>query len=102
MATVSDRNVIEIATFNILPGMHERFETALKEVGSIIDKHDGYVGHIAQKCFEVETRYTLVVEWRSVGDHTEKFANSPDARRCRALTREYLAGPSVVEHYTAI
>lgn len=102
MATISDENVIEFATFNIRPGMQQMFESALREVGEILGGQPGYIAHIAQRCHELNTRYTLLVEWRSVEDHMGRFLASPDARHCRQLTREYLVGSASAEHYRKI
>jgi heme-degrading monooxygenase HmoA len=101
MVTVSNQNVMEIATFNIRPGTNELFESAIKQVCDIIGGAEGYVGHILQKCHEVETRYTILIEWRTIEDHVDKFRNSPDAPRCRALYQDYLSQPPVAEHYFA-
>lgn len=99
MAVITNGNVIEIATFDIRPGMGEQFEAAIKRVCEIVSHAEGCIGYILHKCVEVETRYTILIEWRSIEDHVEDFRNSPDASRCRALYQDYLSKPPAAEHY---
>lgn len=99
MATISDGSVLEVTTFNILAGTQDKFEPALKEVCDIVSKQEGYIGHIVQKCVEADTRYTLLINWQRIEDHTETFGKSATAERCGALLSEYFDGMPTSEHY---
>ena len=102
MATVSDGNVMEVTTFTIKAGTQAKFEPALREVCEIVSRQAGYFSHIVQKSVESDTRYVLLIEWRSVADHTETFGKSEDAKACGALVVPYFDGNPTVEHFTRL
>lgn len=95
-------HVLEIAAFDILPGMENAFETAIGRAAKLISSAQGYMGHQIRRSVENERRYLLLVQWRRLEDHTVSFRQSPAAAECRALTREYLSSPPSAEHAVII
>jgi quinol monooxygenase YgiN len=44
----------------------------------------------------------LLVQWRTVEDHTVGFRQSPHFLRWRALIGPFFAAPAAVEHYELV
>lgn len=94
--------ILEVAILDVRPGEAERFEAAFREAQAIIASMPGYLSHQLQRCVENDRRYLLLVEWRTLEDHTRGFRGSPEYQRWKALLHHFYDPFPVVEHYTRI
>ena len=70
--------ILEVATLHIKPGQEADFELAFAKTQKIIRSMKGYISHQLQRCLENKSRYILLVNWKSLEDHTEGFNNSKE------------------------
>lgn len=94
--------VLEVAILNVKPGHEESFESAFDQAQAIISSMPGYLSHQLQKCIENKSRYLLLVDWRSLEDHTKGFRGSAEYQRWKELLHHYYEPFPTVEHYTII
>jgi heme-degrading monooxygenase HmoA len=94
--------VLEIAFFSIRPEDKARFESAFTEARKLLSASEGFIAHQLQRCIEVDGRYALLVQWRSVDDHMQGFRESPRFPQWRALLGPYFAAAPVVEHFAEV
>jgi heme-degrading monooxygenase HmoA len=59
----------------------------------------GYLSHQLQRSIETPNRYALLVQWRSLEDHTVGFRGSAAFAAWRAHLGPFLDGAPVVEHF---
>lgn len=91
--------ILEIARLDVIPGREAEFERAFAQASEIISAMPGYRGHQLQHCLEVANRYTLLVRWERLEDHTVGFRGSADYQRWRALLHHFYDPFPTVEHY---
>jgi len=91
--------ILEMAILDVKPGQNQRFERAFAEAQSIISGMPGYLSHQLQKCLEKDNRYLLLVQWRSLEDHTVGFRESKQYQRWRELLHSFYSPMPTVEHY---
>ena len=94
--------ILEVATLDVKPGQAEAFETAFAKAQMIISSMPGYVSHQLQKCIEKPNRYILLVNWRSLVDHTVGFRESEQYQEWRELLHHFYDPFPEVEHYTFV
>ncbi len=94
--------VLELAVLNVIPNREAEFERAFAEAKGIIAAMPGFVSLELQRCVEQANRYALLVQWRSVGDHTVGFRESPEYQRWKALLHHFYEPFPHVEHYTRV
>jgi heme-degrading monooxygenase HmoA len=94
--------ILEAATLNIAPERKREFEAAFVEARKIIAAMPGFISVQLQRGIETDGRYLLLVQWRSVEDHTVGFRQSPQFLRWRELIGPHFASPPTVEHYDLI
>jgi heme-degrading monooxygenase HmoA len=94
--------IIEIALLNIRPGESTSFEAAFSRAQKIISSMSGYIQHELQKCVEAEDKYLLVVRWKKLEDHTERFRQSEEYKEWKKLLHHFYDPFPVVEHYKKI
>jgi len=91
--------ILEIARLDVIPGREAEFEKAFTQASEIIASMSGYRGHQLQHCLETPSRYTLLVWWEKLEDHTVGFRGSVQYQRWRALLHHFYDPFPTVEHY---
>ena len=94
--------ILEVAILNVKPGQREAFEADFEQAQAIIAAMDGYLSHQLQRCIEVRSRYILLVQWRSLEDHTQGFRRSEAYQEWKALLHHYYDPFPTVEHYEPV
>ena len=94
--------ILEVAVLNVRPGMATAFEVAFAEASSIISAMPGYISHHVQRCIEVPNRYILLVNWRTLEDHTVGFRGSPEYQNWKRLLHHFYDPFPTVEHYESV
>jgi heme-degrading monooxygenase HmoA len=94
--------ILEVAILDVRNGHEERFEAAFKQASGIISAMDGYVSHHLQRCLEKNNRYILLVNWRTLEDHTIGFRESDQYQDWKKLLHHFYDPFPIVEHYEAV
>ncbi|SDQ00486.1 Heme-degrading monooxygenase HmoA [Mucilaginibacter sp. OK268] len=94
--------ILEVAILNVIPGEENAFEKAFSQAQNIISKMAGYISHQLKGCIEHSSRYILLVEWKTLADHTEGFRQSKEYQEWRRLLHHFYDPFPVVEHYKDI
>lgn len=94
--------ILEVAVLNVRPGMTTAFEAAFAEASCIISTMPGYISHSVQRCIEVPNRYILLVNWRTLEDHTVGFRGSPEYQNWKRLLHHFYDPFPTVEHYESV
>jgi heme-degrading monooxygenase HmoA len=92
--------ILEVAILNVRAGMTDAFEAAFREASPIIASMPGYHFHELRRCFEVSSRYVLLVHWQRLEDHTVGFRQSAEYQRWRTLLHHFYDPFPTVEHYS--
>ena len=91
--------ILEMAVLNIMQGQTSAFESAFATASEIIASMPGYVSHQLQHCIEDENRYLLLVQWKTLEDHTVGFRDSIQYLEWKRLLHHFYDPFPVVEHY---
>lgn len=91
--------ILEVAILDVKPNQAQKFEEAFNEAQKIISSITGYVSHQLQKCIEKNNRYILLVNWKTLEDHTVGFRGSKEYEEWRALLHHFYEPFPEVEHY---
>ena len=94
--------ILEVAILNVIPGEENAFEKAFFQAQNIISKMAGYISHQLKACIENSSRYILLVEWKTLIDHTEGFRQSKEYQEWKRLLHHFYDPFPVVEHYKDI
>ena len=81
---------------------NDLFEVAFGEAQKMISEMEGYLGHELQKCMEKENKYVLIVRWKTIEDHMERFRKSEAYKEWKKLLHHFYDPFPVVEHYKKI
>lgn len=91
--------ILEVAVLNVRAGASAEFETAFQTASAIISSMPGYIAHELRRCVEDSNRYILLVQWRTLEDHTIGFRQSPEYQRWRSLLHHFYDPFPTVDHY---
>ncbi len=91
--------ILEVALLDVRKGQESEFETAFAQAQAIISTMDGYIYHQLQRCVENERRYLLLVQWRTLEDHTEGFRGSSQYQEWKRLLHHFYDPFPSVEHF---
>ena len=94
--------ILEIALITVKPATEAQFEGVFPTAIRLLAESPGYLSHQLQRSIETPTRYALMVQWRTLEDHTVGFRGSPAFAAWRAQVAPCLAAPPVVEHFNRI
>jgi len=94
--------ILEMAVLNIMQGQTSAFESAFATASEIIASMPGYISHQLQRCIEDENRYLLLVQWKTLDDHTVGFRDSIQYLEWKRLLHHFYDPFPVVEHYTVV
>ena len=91
--------ILEVAILNIIPGQEAAFERAFNTAQTIIASMSGYIRHELKRCVEKPSRYLLLVNWKTLEDHTQGFRGSTEYQEWKTLLHHYYDPFPEVEHY---
>ncbi len=94
--------ILEVAILDVKQGQEKEFEMTFKKAQKIISNMQGYVSHQLQKCIEKENRYILLVNWKTLEDHTVGFRQSEPYKQWKELLHHFYSPFPEVEHYTMV
>lgn len=94
--------ILEVAMLNVRQGEGAAFERAFGVAQKIIASMPGYLSHQLQRCLEVDNKYVLLVQWRTLEDHTIGFRESPQYQEWKQLLHHFYDPFPVVEHFEPI
>jgi heme-degrading monooxygenase HmoA len=94
--------VLELAILDVIQSREADFERAFREAKGIIASMPGFQSLELQKCIEKPNRYTLLVRWAKLEDHTIGFRQSPEYRRWKTLLHHFYEPFPSVEHYVQV
>jgi heme-degrading monooxygenase HmoA len=94
--------ILESAVLDVKSGSEPAFEAAFEQAKDILCAMPGFVSLELARCLEVESRYLLLVRWKTLEDHTVGFRTSPDYQRWKALLHHFYDPFPVVEHYQKV
>jgi len=90
--------VYEIATLPVRPESSAAFGSAFADVAHLLGRAKGYRGHMLARGIEQPDRFTLIVRWQTLEDHSPRFESSADHETFMAGLQDYLSGEPTVEH----
>jgi heme-degrading monooxygenase HmoA len=90
--------IFEMAQLDIKPGMESVFEQGVILATPLFQRARGCHGVKLLRSVEQPSRYTLMVTWDTVEDHTVHFRESDDFQEWRRLVGEYFASAPQVGH----
>jgi heme-degrading monooxygenase HmoA len=73
--------ILEVAVLDVKAGQEPQFEAAFRQAAGIIAGMPGCISHQLQRCLENRSRYILLVNSRTLEDHTVGFRGSPEYQR---------------------
>jgi heme-degrading monooxygenase HmoA len=94
--------ILEVAILDIKAGQEAKFEHAFDRAQEIISGMPGYVSHQLQRCIERRNRYILLVNWKTLEDHTVGFRQSKKYQEWRALLHHFYDPFPEVEHFEIV
>jgi heme-degrading monooxygenase HmoA len=94
--------VLEVAVLDVKPGQEAKCELAFEKAQRKISSMSGYVYHQLQKCLENPNRYILLVNWKTLDDHTKGFRESAKYQEWRAMLHHFYDPFPTVEHYEKV
>jgi heme-degrading monooxygenase HmoA len=94
--------ILETAILNVRPGEEQAFEAAMRAAQPLIAATPGFISLRVHRCIETPNRYLLLVEWRTLEDHTVGFRQSDRYLRWRELLHHFYDPFPTVEHYAEI
>ena len=94
--------ILEAAVLSIAPAHKAPFEAAYAQARLVIAQSVGFLSVQLQRCMEVEGRYLLLVQWRTLEDRVVGFRQSPLFAQWRALIGPYFTAPPELQHYEQV
>jgi len=94
--------ILELAILDIKPGQEKQFELAFDKAQPIISSMKGYISHQLQRCIEKENRYILLVNWKTLEDHTVGFRGSREYQEWKTLLHHFYNPFPEVQHYQSL
>jgi heme-degrading monooxygenase HmoA len=94
--------ILEHAPLDVKAGQEPAFEAAFAEARKIISSMPGFLSLRLERCIERRSRYLLLVEWKTLEDHTVGFRQSADYQRWKALLHHFYDPFPTVEHYESV
>jgi heme-degrading monooxygenase HmoA len=91
--------ILEVATLNVRAGEEAAFEQAMHRARPLIEASPGFGKLELRRCLEMPNRYVLLVDWRTVEDHTVGFRQSSRYQEWRKLLHHFYDPFPTVEHY---
>ena len=93
--------IYEIASLPVRAGDIDSFTSAFRDVTHLLTRAKGYLSHVLTQGIEKPSHFTLVVQWRTLEDHTKGFEPSEDHQVFMAGLQAYFATEPTVYHVQA-
>jgi len=90
--------VLEIADFEVKPGMEQELESGVRSALPIFKAARGFIDLQLHKCIENPLRYRVFLRWETIEDHTEGFRKSEGFQQWRQLVGHCFADAPKVDH----
>jgi heme-degrading monooxygenase HmoA len=90
--------IYEIAQLPVHDDHIEAFKRAFAEVAPLLSRAEGYLGHLLAQGIETPNRFNLIVQWKSLEDHTPRFEASEDHQTFMAGLEKYFSEEPSVYH----
>ena len=94
--------ITEHALLPVRPGLEGEFEVAFAKAKSIISSMPGFQGLTLSRSVESPSTYLLLVEWRTLEDHTQGFRGSAEYQEWCGLLHSFYSPFPTVEHYAQV
>lgn len=94
--------ILELALIAIRPGSEAEFEQVFPTAEKVLAASPGCLSHELRRSIETPNRFALLVQWRTLEDHTEGFRGSPAFARWRGLIGPFFNSLPVVEHFAPV
>lgn len=94
--------ITEQAALDVQPGREVEFEGAFATAKTIIASNPGFVSLQLLRCIETPNRSLLLVEWKTLKDHTEGFRTSAGYVEWKRLLHHFYDPFRTVEHYSVV
>ena len=94
--------ILEVAILDVIPGKEQDFQRDFQQAQKIIAAMPGYLNHELGRCLEQDSRYILLVRWKTLEDHTVGFRQSAQYQRWKQLLHHYYNPFPTVEHYKSL
>jgi heme-degrading monooxygenase HmoA len=94
--------ILEVAMLHVRTEESGDLERAFAQAQDIISAMPGYVSHQLQRCLESPDKYLLLVQWRTLEDHTFGFRQSPQYQDWKRLLHHFYEPFPTVEHYELV
>ncbi|TYR81674.1 antibiotic biosynthesis monooxygenase [Priestia megaterium] len=94
--------ILEAAFLYVKKGMEKAFEARFAEASEIIASMNGYIHHELQKCIEQQNKYLLLVQWKTIEDHTIGFRGSKEYLQWKEKLHHFYEPFPIVEHFEKI
>ncbi|MEY2621610.1 MAG: hypothetical protein RIT26_1430 [Pseudomonadota bacterium] len=92
--------ITEIADLKIRTEQRAEFLAAIHRAAqTVLSKAQGYLSHQILPCVESPDRVVLIVQWKTLEDHTVGFRQSAAFADWRAIIGPYFAQAPHVEHF---
>lgn len=94
--------IIEQAFVNVVVGQEAAFEKSVVEAApTTLALAAGFISYQLRRGIERPSAFCVVVEWRSLEDHSA-YRESPAFAEWRAAIGIFFAGPPSAEHWTNV
>ncbi|WP_285424681.1 antibiotic biosynthesis monooxygenase [Pseudomonas sp. efr-133-TYG-103a] len=90
--------IYEIALLPVHPDRIDTFRHAFAEVAPLLTRAKGYIGHLLAQGIERPEHFNLIVQWRSLEDHSPGFEESEDHQRFMRGLEDYFSAEPQVYH----
>lgn len=94
--------ILEVAILDVIPGQEADFQDSFGKAQEIISSMPGYLNHELRRCIEKPARFILLVNWKTLEDHTVGFRGSSQYQEWKSLLHHYYDPFPEVEHYESI
>ncbi len=99
---VARGQVLEHALLIVRPGQEADFESAFAQARPLIEATPGFEGLRLLRGVEAPEEYLLLVEWRSLEDHTLGFRGSDRYPAWSELLHDFYDPFPTVAHFTDV
>ena len=94
--------ILEVAFLNVRAGESPAFEQVFEQAQTLIASMPGYRSHQLQRCLEEKNKYVLLVQWRTLEDHTIGFRQSRQYQEWKELLHHFYEPFPTVLHYEPV
>jgi len=91
--------ILQITPLYIVPGKEADFEDAFKQAIHLVEGFHGYQNHQLVRCIEEPSRYSLIIQWGSLEDHTVHFRASAEHLIWKHTLNPFYARVPRSEHF---